>query len=171
MAEGSAGGASAGEQGQDMVLNARIGAALVMAVLATGCSSIVNHRGYITDQVLLQSVQPGIDNRVSVERTLGRPSFTSQFGEPVWYYVGSNTAQAPFTNPRFTAHTVLAVRFDAAGNVASAEQTGLEQVARISPDGDATPTLGRERSFLEDLFGNIGQVGAAGMGGAAGPGQ
>ena len=107
-----------------------------------------------------------------VERTLGRPSFTSQFGEPVWYYVGSNTAQAPFTTPRITAHTVLAVRFDEAGNVLSAEQTGLDQVARIDADSDATPTLGRERSFLEDLFGNIGQVGAAGMGGGeAGPGS
>ena len=58
---------------------------LAMAALAAGCSSIVNHRGYITDQVLLQSVQPGIDNRTSVERTLGRPSFTSLYGEPVWY--------------------------------------------------------------------------------------
>jgi outer membrane protein assembly factor BamE (lipoprotein component of BamABCDE complex) len=155
-----------------MVVKSRIGAVLALGALAGGCSSIVNHRGYITDQVLLQSVQPGIDNRLSVERTLGRPSFTSQYGEPVWYYVGSNTAQAPFTTPRFTAHTVLAVRFDAAGNVVSAEQTGMEQVARISPDGSATPTLGRERGFLEDLFGNIGQVGAAGMGGgAAGPGQ
>jgi len=153
-----------------MVVKARIGAVLAMAMLATGCSSIVNHRGYIVDQVLMQSVQPGIDNRTSVERTLGRPSFTSQYGDQVWYYVGSNTAQAPFTNPRFTAHTVLAVRFDAAGNVVSAEQTGMEQVVRLSPDGDSTPTLGRERGFLEDLFGNIGQVGAAGMGGA-GPGQ
>jgi len=149
-----------------MVVRARIGAVLAMAVLASGCSSIVNHRGYITDQVLMQSVQPGIDNRQSVERTLGRPSFTSQYGDPVWYYVGSNTAQAPFTNPRFTAHTVLAVSFDQAGNVISAEQTGLDQVARISPDGNKTPTLGRERGFLEDLFGNIGQVGAAGMGGS-----
>jgi len=155
-----------------MVVKLRIGAVLAMAALAAGCSSIVNHRGYITDQVLLQSVQAGIDNRTSVERTLGRPSFTSQYGEPVWYYVGSNTAQAPFTNPHYTTHTVLAVRFDAAGNVVSANQTGMEQVARISPDGDATPTLGRERSFLQDLFGNIGQVGAAGLGGGgAAPGQ
>ena len=33
----------------------------------------------------------------------------------------------------------------------------MEQVARIDPDSDETPTLGRERSFLEDLFGNIGR--------------
>ena len=147
-----------------MAVLTRIGLLLVLAAAVPGCSSIANHRGYIIDPVLIQSVQPGVDNRVSVERTLGQPTFTSQFGDPVWYYIGSNTAQAPFTDPRIVDHTVLAVTFDAAGNVASAERTGVDQVVRLSPDGAATPTLGKERSFLEDLFGNIGQVGAAGMG-------
>lgn len=148
-----------------------MGAVLAMAALTlAGCSSIRGYRGYITDQTLLQSVQPGIDNRLSVERTLGQPSFTSLFGDPVWYYVGSRTQQAPFNTPRIVDHTVLAVRFDAAGNVIAAEQSGMEQVARIDLEGDATPTLGRERSFLEDLFGNIGQVGAAGLGGQQQPG-
>jgi outer membrane protein assembly factor BamE (lipoprotein component of BamABCDE complex) len=136
-----------------------------MAVATGGCSSIRQHRGYITDPVLIGAIQPGVDNRVSVERTLGQPTFTSQFGEPVWYYIGSTTAQAPFTDPRFVTHTVLAVTFDEAGNVATAQQKGMEDVVRLSPDSASTPTLGRERSFLEDLFGNIGQVGAAGMGG------
>ena len=111
------------------------GAVLAAAGLAAGCSSIVNHRGFITDEVLLQSVQPGIDNRQSVERTLGRPSFASQFGEPVWYYVGSNTTQKPLTTSRIAQHTVLAVRFDADGNVIAAERSGIEQVARIDPEG------------------------------------
>ena len=143
----------------------RIGAVLAAAALATGCSSIVNQRGFIADEVLLQSLQPGVDNRQSVERTLGRPSFASQFGDPVWYYVGSNTTQKPFTSPRISEHGVLAVRFDAAGNVVSTERTGIERVARINPETDKTATLGRERGFLEELFGNIGTVGAAGMGG------
>jgi outer membrane protein assembly factor BamE (lipoprotein component of BamABCDE complex) len=146
----------------------RTGAVLAAAALAAGCSSIVNQRGFIADEVLLQSIQPGVDNRQSVERTLGRPSFASQFGEPVWYYVGSNTTQRPFTTQRIAQHGVLAVRFDAAGNVLGTERTGIERVARIDPVSDKTPTLGRERSFLEDLFGNIGTVGAAGMGGGAG---
>lgn len=148
----------------------RIGVVLGAAVLMAGCSSIVNHKGYLADEVILQSVQPGVDNRDSVQRALGQPSFQSQFGEPVWYYVSSTTGQRPFTTPRITEHTVLAIRFDAAGNVIAAERSGLEQVARISPEGDETPTLGRERSFLEDLFGNIGQVGAAGIGGGQGGG-
>ena len=56
------------------------------------------------------------------------------------------------------------MRFDAAGNVASVERSGIDKVAYLSPDGDETPTLGRERSFFEDLFGNIGAVGAPGAG-------
>jgi outer membrane protein assembly factor BamE (lipoprotein component of BamABCDE complex) len=144
----------------------RIAAVLGVAALAAGCSSIVGHKGYLADEVILRSVQPGVDNRTSVERTLGQPSFKSQFGEPVWYYVSSTTTQRPFTTPRISQHTVLAVRFDAAGNVISAERSGLEQVARINPENDETPTLGRDRSFLQDLFGNIGQVGTGPSAGA-----
>ena len=86
----------------------------------------------------------------------------------MWYYVSSITRQKPFASPRISNHTVLAVRFDQAGNVIAADQSGIERVVRIEPDSDKTPTLGRERGILEDLFGNIGQVGAAGMGGPDG---
>ncbi len=146
----------------------RIGTVLGTALLAAGCVQIQGHRGYLADEVLLQSVQPGVDNRQSVERTLGRPSFVGQFGEPVWYYVSSSTTQSPTLRPKITGQMVLAVHFDAADNVVNVERTGMEQVARIDPEDDKTPTLGRERSFFEDLFGNIGQVGtgaAAGNGG------
>jgi outer membrane protein assembly factor BamE (lipoprotein component of BamABCDE complex) len=151
-----------------MAAKVRIGTVLALAALAAGCSSIPAHRGYVLDLALVQAVQPGIDNELSVERTLGRPTFKSMYGDPIWYYVASDTGQKPFTTPKIRQHTVIAVSFDEAGNVSSTELSGMEKVARISPDGDATPTLGRERSFLEDLFGNIGQVGAAGAGGAPG---
>ncbi|MXO94095.1 outer membrane protein assembly factor BamE [Erythrobacter arachoides] len=142
-----------------------------MALLA-GCSSIANHRGYIVDETLVASVQPGLDNQQSVRGTLGQPTMTSMFGDPVWYYVSSITGQSPFRQPTIAQHTVLAVRFDGAGNVVSTDRTGMELVENISPNGDETPTLGRERGFLEDLFGNIGTVGTAlpGTGGAGGGG-
>ena len=147
-----------------------IGGSVILAAALTvgGCASIRENRGYIIDQTLVDSVQPGIDNQASVSASLGRPTFTSQFGDPTWYYVSSVTGRKPFVRPRIQQHTVLAVRFDAAGNVIAADRSGLEKVAFISPDGDATPTLGRERTFFEDLFGNIGVVGAPGAGGGAG---
>jgi outer membrane protein assembly factor BamE (lipoprotein component of BamABCDE complex) len=139
----------------------KIGIVVIAALAAGACSPIKMHRGYIADPTLTASVQPGIDNRTSVEQTLGRPSFSSQFGDPVWYYVSSNTAEKPFNSPKIVAHSVLAVHFDPTGNVASADRTGLEQVVRLKPDDERTPTLGRDRSFFEDMFGNIGQVGGA----------
>lgn len=146
-----------------------IGLALVVAgaLAGGGCSPIREHRGYIVDDTLVNSIAPGIDNRQSVEATLGRPTFTSQFGTPTWYYVSSITGRRPFVRPTIQEHTVLAVQFDEAGDVVSAERSGIDEVVYLSPESDETPTLGRERNFLEDLFGNIGQVGAPGP--AAGP--
>lgn len=142
--------------------------AAVAASLA-GCASIRESRGYIIDPLLSNTVQPGIDNQTSVEGTLGRPTFTSQFGEPTWYYVSSVTGQRPFARPRIREHSVMAVRFDEAGNVIAVDRSGVDRVVFLDPDGSKTPTLGRERGFLEDLFGNIGQVGGVGPGGG-GPG-
>jgi outer membrane protein assembly factor BamE (lipoprotein component of BamABCDE complex) len=139
-------------------------AATTLAMLATGCNSIKDHRGYLVDQALLDSVQAGVDNKLSVERTLGRPTFVSEFGQQDWYYVSINTTQAAFTRPKANEQLVLRVRFDTAGNVVGIDRTGIEKVVYLSPDGDKTPTLGRERGFLQDLFGNIGSVNSVGGG-------
>lgn len=143
----------------------RIAMAAPALALLAGCSSIANHRGYIMEPILVAAVQPGLDNKESVMGTLGNPTLTSQFGDPIWYYVSSTTEQAPFSTARITSEDVLVVKFDANGLVTSSQITGMENVVHLDPDGDKTPTLGRERSFLEDLFGNIGTVGAPGMGG------
>ncbi|NVE94895.1 outer membrane protein assembly factor BamE [Altererythrobacter lutimaris] len=155
--------------GQTIWKNAtRIAVIAACGAALAGCSSIRESRGYVVDNVLLSSVQPEIDNKRSVEGTLGRPTFESQFGEPTWYYVSSVTGRKPFVRPRISTHSVLAVQFDEAGNVKSVERSGMDQVVYLTPDGDETPTLGRERGFLEDLFGNIGTVGAPGAGGGPG---
>ena len=144
------------------------GLVAVAGVGLSACSSIRETRGYIVDQVLVESVAPGIDNRQSVEGALGRPTYVSEYGEKTWYYISNTTSRKPFVRPRAKDQTVLAVTFDEAGNVASVNRSGMENVVFLSPDGDETPTLGRERGFLEDLFGNIGQVGAGGAAPAGG---
>lgn len=139
-------------------------ASLGLVAILSGCTSIADHRGYIIDQALIDAVQPGVDNRASVEKTLGRPTFGSQFGTQDWYYISQDVRTPPFRRPRTKDQTVYRMRFDAAGNLAAIDKRGMEKVARLSPEGDKTPTLGRERGLLEDLFGNVGTVGAAGAG-------
>ena len=138
---------------------------MIVALASSGCSKVRGYQGYVADNVLIDGIQPGLDNRSSVEKTLGRPSFVGQFSPNDWYYVSRQTRNYAFSIPKPHEQTVLHVRFDSTGNVASVNKTGLDQVASISPDGDKTPTLGRDRGFFEDLFGNIGSVGSVGQGG------
>ncbi len=140
-------------------------AALALTVVASGCARIRDHKGYVADSALIASVQPGIDNIQSVQGTLGRPTFVSPYGEQTWYYIARDTRQIGFNQPRAVAQTTLAVKFDRAGNVVSVDRSGLERTVSISPDGDKTPTLGRNRGFFMELFGNIGRVGGAGTAG------
>jgi outer membrane protein assembly factor BamE (lipoprotein component of BamABCDE complex) len=147
-----------------------IAGAAAMLVAAGGCTRVRAHNGYQIDRLLVESIAPGIDNKSSVEASLGRPTFKSQFGPEEWFYVARDTKALAFRSPRPVDQTVLRLRFDAAGNVASVDKIGMEQVARISPESDKTPTLGRKRGLFEELFGNIGTVGAGGGGGAAGGG-
>ena len=135
---------------------------IAVGLAAAGCSRIQDRQGYLTDDVLVASVQPGVDNRESVQGTLGRPSFAGQFDDKDWYYVSRETKQLAFRTPRPSAQTIIHVRFDDAGNVVAVNRTGLEQVASIDPARSKTPTLGRDRSFFEELFGNIGAVGGTG---------
>jgi outer membrane protein assembly factor BamE (lipoprotein component of BamABCDE complex) len=140
------------------------------ALFAQGCTQLRGHQGYVGDQTLLTSVQPGVDNKDSVQASLGRPTFTGQFGDSDWYYYARDTKQLAFRNPTPTSQFVLHVKFDGAGNVVSATQGAMESIANINPESDKTPTLGRNTSFFEELFGNIGAVGAgAGAGGGQGP--
>ena len=139
-------------------------AAAAAAVLLAGCAGTRERKGFIMDQELATAVQVGVDNKDSVAKTLGRPTFTGQFNDNEWYYVGRQTSTLAFRLPRVNEQTVLRVRFDAAGNVQSIDRTGKELVASIDPYGKQTPTLGRRKSFFEDVFGGIGMVGAPGAG-------
>ncbi len=140
-------------------------ASLAAAAALSGCTQTRMHRGQILDPLLSSSISPGVDNRDSVVGTLGRPTFVGQFAPNEWYYVSRTTKQLAFATPRPLEQTVLRVTFDEAGNVASVDRTGVELAEDINPNGDKTPTKGRERSFFEELFGNIGSVGVPGAGG------
>ena len=138
-----------------------------MGLALTACAGIREHRGFVLDTTLADGIQAGVDNKDSVARTLGRPTFTGQFDPNDLYYVSRNTTQLAFRDPKVSRQTVLRVQFDQAGNVTSVQKTGKELIARVDPSGDETPTLGRKRSFFDELFGNIGTISQPGLPGAS----
>lgn len=150
----------------------KVSAVALASALLAGCATlgVKAHKGAVVDPQLASAIQPGVDNKASVEKTLGRPSFTGEFTPNDWYYVSQDTNQFAFRNPRVKQQSIYLVRFDSAGNVASVLKTGSELNGSIHPVNRKTPTLGRQKSFFDELFGNIGAVGTAGTpGGGNGP--
>jgi len=148
----------------------KLSVATAAAALLAGCASVNAHKGAVINTQLAASIQPGVDNKASVAKLLGRPTFTGEFTPNDWYYVSRDTRQVAFRNPRTNKETVFHVSFDQKGNVAAINQTGKELVMNVDPTKRYTPTLGRQKSFFEELFGNIGTVGTGGIGGGQNPG-
>ena len=142
----------------------KLSIAVAASALAAGCASNHVHKGVVLDPQLVTSIQPGVDNKASVEKLLGRPSFAGEFTPNEWYYVSRDTNQIAFRNPRPVRQTVLHISFDQKGNVTAVNRTGRELVMNVDPAHRSTPTLGRKKSFFDELFGNIGQVGTGGIG-------
>ena len=150
----------------------RVSTIALAAVLVAGCAINKAHKGAVIDQRLASSVQPGVDNKDSVQKLLGTPTLTGQFTPDDWYYISRDTNQVAFRNPTVQKQLVMLVRFDPKGNVASIQRTGKDLILPVSPTHRSTPTLGRKRSFFDELFNNIGSVssGATGApGGSNGP--
>jgi outer membrane protein assembly factor BamE (lipoprotein component of BamABCDE complex) len=148
----------------------KVATAFAGMALLSGCAGITTreHRGYVMDEQLTTGIQVGVDNKQSVEKTLGLPTFTGTFEQNDWYYISRDTRAFAFRNPKVTDQTVLHVRFDQAGNVASVNQTDEKLIASIKPINDRTPTLGRERGFFDELFNNIGTIRQPGLPGSQG---
>jgi outer membrane protein assembly factor BamE (lipoprotein component of BamABCDE complex) len=141
-------------------------AAAGVAMLA-GCAGVRSHKGAVLDPQLVTAIQPGIDNKDSVAKTLGQPTFAGEFTANDWYYLARDTSTFAFRNPKVTDQTLIHVRFDAAGNVVAVDRTGKNMIASIDPVSRKTPTLGRKHSILSDIFSNVGTVGTGMPGGGA----
>jgi outer membrane protein assembly factor BamE (lipoprotein component of BamABCDE complex) len=154
-----------------MTPSRRIAAVCVASLLLImgACTRIKDVKGYIADDQLISTLQPGTDNKSSVQKTLGRPTMISAVDPNRWYYVSQLTQQLAFLRPKPQSHQALAVSFDAKGNLIKAEKLGLDQIVTVDASGDKTPTRGKDSSFWDSLFGDIGRYSATG-GGAGGGG-
>jgi len=137
-----------------------------LGIALSACTGIREHKGFVIDPTLAEGIQVGVDNKDSVTKAMGRPTFTGQFDPNDWYYVSRDTTQLAFRDPKVTQQNVLRVQFDTAGNVTAVQRTGKELIAKVDPSGDKTPTLGREKSFFQELFGNIGTISQPGLPGS-----
>src|SRR3546814_19582011 len=107
---------------------------MITLMVLGGCSQLRGRQGYVVDPVLTQAITPGVDNREPVEKTLGHPSFVSQFSDNENYYLSRETRHLAFADPRPVSQPVLRIRFDAQGNVAAVPRNGHTYGSTITPE-------------------------------------
>src|SRR4030095_4460712 len=130
-----------------------VAAIIGLGIALSACTGLREHKGFVIDPTLAEGIQVGVDNKDSVVKSMGRPTFTGQFDPNDWYYVSTDTTQRALREHKASEQTVLHVHFDQAGNVTAVQRTGKELIAKVEPSGDKTPTPGRKRSFFQELVG------------------
>lgn len=129
------------------------------ALALSACEATYTNHGFAPQIAQLKQLSSS-DTRGSVLRQLGQPSATGTFDSENWYYQASRVENYAFYAPKIVDRKVVAIRFDQAGRVANVARYGIEEGQIIDLITRTTPTYGREITLLQQLFGNIGRVGA-----------
>ena len=137
--------------------------AVAALVLTGGCSRIRDHKGYIVDSTLIDTVQPGIDNRDFGDQDARPAELRRRIrsrSDLVLCLARHPPARLRDPQGDGTDHPRSEVRRRGQRRLGPEDRDGA---CRLDlPGGGKTPTLGRNRGFFRELFGNIGTVGSGG---------
>jgi outer membrane protein assembly factor BamE (lipoprotein component of BamABCDE complex) len=125
-------------------------------------------RGHQVHEDDLAQLTVGVSSRNDVAALLGSPSATGTFDDHIWYYMSSVTRQRPGRTLSVEDHRVVAIVFNAGGTVQEIRQTDQDDMREVRVVARVTPSPGNERTFLQQLFGNLGRLGP-GVGGQSAP--
>ena len=130
---------------------------LVIGLLGVACTPTQNVRGYFIDDVLIAEIKRGVDDKGSVLNVLGSPSNVSTFGTDVWYYISRKTESLAFFEKKVLDQRVVAIKFDDAGIVSEIHRYESDDARAVAINERITPTRGKQLSFVQQLFGNLGR--------------
>jgi outer membrane protein assembly factor BamE (lipoprotein component of BamABCDE complex) len=137
-------------------------------VLLAGCAADINARGNMPPDDKLAQVTPGI-NREQVLQILGSPSTVATFTDHAWYYIGQRTEDYAFYKPKVVERQVLVIRFNDDGVVEEVRRLEMDDGKPIEMVDRTTPSVSRDLSLMQQIFGNLGKAPA--LPGQTSPGQ
>ena len=134
------------------------GTTLIAAVvLISACQPRVDTHGFMPNPELVEQVEPGAVSKLDVADILGSPSTIATFDQDTWYYITQKTQNFAFFKPEIVDQQVLVINFDDQEIVSNVKRYTIEDGLIIDPVTRKTPTVGKELTFLQQLFGNIGR--------------
>lgn len=141
----------------------RLMAALALAVGLGACTAQYRNHGYAPSDAELAELVVGVDTRDSVAETVGAPSSIGVLPGSDYYYLSTKMRYFGVAEPKEVERKLVAISFDDAGVVKNIETYALE-------DGNVVPLTRRvtssgitDKTFLRQLFGNLGNFRPAGL--------
>jgi outer membrane protein assembly factor BamE (lipoprotein component of BamABCDE complex) len=127
-----------------------VGAALLAAVAASGCTEVYHH-GYMAPEGALEQLPLG-SSQEQVLIVLGTPSTVATISGEVFYYISQRTEQTSFMPARETDRRVIAVYFDKNRKVQRLADYGLKEGKIFDYISRTTPSGGVEQNTLGLMF-------------------
>lgn len=142
-------------------------AATILGVGLTlgACAPQYQKHGYIPPQEDLEQITVGKDTRETVAETVGVPASAGLLTSSGYYYVSSRHKAIGFLAPREIEREVVAISFNANGVVENVERFGLERGNVITLDRRVTSSPVSDKTYIRQLFGNIGRFNPAALAG------
>lgn len=154
-------------------VNKVIGAVLISSALAlsTACSPVIHNHGYVFEDAKVDQLQRGQTTPDQVKQLLGTPTTTSVIENQSYYYIYIRQETYTYKKPEEVDRRVLAVYFGDDNTLSDFGYYGIENGNVVSFIDRATPTSGKEISFLQQIFGNLGRFDSGGAGAGGGGGR
>lgn len=130
---------------------------MAIALVLAGCSAQFRNHGYIPPPDALSQVAVGIDDRASVEETLGPPVTRGVLGEDVWVWVSYRTRTVGAAAPQEVERSILAASFAEDGRLANIERLDLADGRPVAFSRRVTDTNVGQISIWQQFLQNIGQ--------------
>ncbi len=127
-----------------------------LAILAA-CSPRIDYRGKAPEVKDLTKLQAGVHTSHDVLAAIGSPTFESSYGPKTWFYVHKRTETTSFFKPNIAEKNTIAITFNEKGIVEKIEDMDPE-MQDITPITHTTPTVGQDRTVLQQVFSNFGRV-------------
>lgn len=138
--------------------------AVVGVTLLAACSAEYRNHGYVPEEVNLARIEIG-DDREEVATVIGQPSVTGLLQDDTWVYVRSRYRDYAWRAPVEIDRDVVVINF-AGDRVTNIVHYELEDGRIVPISRRVTDPSTAGVPFLRQLFGNVGNFGAAALGGA-----
>ncbi len=130
---------------------------LLPLLLLCACSPTVAQRGHPPLAEMQAALTPEVKTKEDVQRVLGSPSTTSDFGAQTWYYISAERESYAFLAPETVRQEVLRIVFDEEGNIKQTSTADLKDAKDVEITDRVTPTEGHKLGFVEQVMGNVGR--------------